>query len=389
MSLDPESGTPVRLSARVAQRAGRSAGLGAHDAVEHALFGLLPILITGLVAFRMYADGNAAVDFQHSFWVAGWRTLHGLDPYAWTRLQISGGASFPYPSPVALLLAPFALLSSVSASIPVTAACVIAAPLCLRILGVRDWRVYGAVALWAPVVLAWQTANFTLPLAVGTALLWRWREREWVAAVLVACLVSIKPIMAPLWVWLLLSGRWRTAALGAVIGIVLNVVSWTVLGWHELGAWLHLLSLQGSLRDSTGYSLIALAKHLGLAHQVGVVLMVGFGCGLAVTAGISLRARRELRAFGATVLLTIVISPQIDAHYFALLLVPLALRRPRLSWLWLAPVVLWACPATSAGLWQIVLWWALLGLLARELLTARCAATARDASPTVRVPIAA
>jgi hypothetical protein len=355
--------------------------LGAHQALEHALLGLLPALVTALVLYRIYADGSAAVDFQHSFWVAGWRTLHGLDPYSWTRAQISGGVSFPYPAPVALLLAPFALLSSFAAGIPVTAACIVAAPLSLWILGIRDWRIYGAVALWAPVVLAWQTANFTLPLVVGTALMWRWRDRPWAAAALVACLVSIKPIMAPLWLWLVLTGRRRTAALGAVIGIVLNAASWTVLGWHELGAWLSLLSVQGSLRDSSGYSLIAVATHLGLARQIGVALMLGLGCGLAVMAGISIRAGQEIRAFGAAVLLTIVISPQVDAHYLALLVVPLALARPRLSWPWLVPVVLWVCPATRADLWQIVLWWALLGVLARELLAARCAPTALDRSP--------
>lgn len=112
---------------------------------------------------------------------------------------------------------------------------------------------------------------------VGTALLWRCRERRWVAAALVACLVSIKPIMAPLWVWLVLTRRWRTAALGLVIGIVLNAAAWTILGWHELGAWLRLLSLQGSLRDGTGYSLIALARHLGIAQQIGIAPMVGVG----------------------------------------------------------------------------------------------------------------
>jgi hypothetical protein len=363
--------------------------LGAHDALAHALLGLLPVLFTGFVVYRMYAHGNAAVDFQHSFWVAGWRTLHGLDPYSWTHPQISGGVSFPYPALAAVVLAPFALLSSSSASIPVTAACVIAAPLSLWILEIRDWRVYGAVALWAPVVVAWQTANFTLLLVVGTALLWRCRERRWVAAALVACLVSIKPIMAPLWVWLVLTRRWRTAALGLVIGIVLNAAAWTILGWHELGAWLRLLSLQGSLRDSTGYSLIALTRHLGVAQQIGIALMVGVGCALAVTAWISIRAGRELRAFGAAVLLTIVISPQIDVHYFALLVVPLALARPRLSWPWLVPLVLWVCPATRANLWQIILWWSLLGVLAREVLAARCRPEARNRSPAASLPISA
>lgn len=359
----------VRSFLPASSRAGRSTQLGRSAALEHALLGLLPLLITGLVVHWMYADGNAAVDFQHSFWVAGWRTLHGQDPYSWTHRQISGGVSFPYPAVTALLLAPFALVSSFAASIPVTIACIIAGPLALWSLGVRDWRVYGAIAMWEPFVSAWQTANFTLPLLVGTALLWRWRDRQWAAAALVACLVSIKPIMAPLWLWLLLTRRWRAAGRGVVIGIVLNAVAWTVLGWHELNRWISLLSLQGSLRDSTGYSLIALVNRLALADRIGVVLMVGCACVLVWIAAGSITAGRELRAFGAAVLLTIVISPQVDVHYFAFLVVPLALTRPRLSWPWLVPLVLWVCPATGGDLAQTLLWWALLVALSREFLT--------------------
>lgn len=333
--------------------------LGSMRALEHVTLAVLPLVLTGWVAYHVYASGIAAVDFQHSFWVAGSRTLHGLDPYAWTRGQISGGVSFPYPALTALLLSPFGLMSSFPESIPVTAAAIVAAPLSLWILKVRDWRVYGAVALWAPVVVGWQSANFTLALIVGIALLWRFRQRPLVAAAVVACLVSIKPILVPLWFWLLLTRRWRAAALSAALGITLNAASWTVLGWHELSRWISLLSLQGRLQDSTGYSLIALSSHLGLGRTVGYALIVALSCLLVGTAVALAKAGQEERVFGVAVLLTIVISPQADTHYFAMLLVPLALIRPRLFWAWLAPLALWVCPATQSHSWQIVLWWAL------------------------------
>lgn len=333
--------------------------LARRRALEHVLLAVLPVVLTGWVVYHVYASGIAAVDFQHSFWVAGWRTLHGLDPYAWTRSQISGGVSFPYPALTALLLSPFGLVSSFPESIPVTAAAIVAAPLSLWILRVRDWRVYGAVALWAPVVVGWQSANFTLALIVGIALLWRFRHRPLLTAALVACLVSIKPILVPVWFWLLLTRRWRAAAISAAIGITLNAVSWTVLGWHELSRWVSLLSLQGRLQNSTGYSLIALASHLGLGRTFGYALIVALSCLLVGTAVALAKTGQEEWVFGVAVLLTIVISPQADAHYFAMLLVPLALIRPRLFWAWLAPLVLWVCPATQSHSWQIVLWWAL------------------------------
>lgn len=342
------------VSHRTAHAVRRDARL---RALDHALLGVLPLVFTGWVAYHVFATGIAAVDFQHSFWVAGWRTLHGLDPYSWSRAEISGGVSFPYPAVTSLLLAPFGLLSSSPESIPVTVLAVLAAPLALWILNVRDWRVYGAAAMWAPIVIGWQAANFTLALIIGIALLWRVRDRQVAAAVLVAFLVSIKPILVPLWFWLVLTRRWRAAGLGAVQGIVVNAVAWTVLGWHELSNWLSLISLQGNLRDSTGYSLIALATHLGLGRAVGYGLITGLA-GFLVVVSIKLASvGQERRLFCVAVLLGIVISPQADAHYFAMLLVPLALTRPRLGWQWLAPLVLWVCPATQSDTWQIVVWW--------------------------------
>jgi hypothetical protein len=358
----------------------RGTELGAHEALEHVTLVLVPILVTGWVVYWMYTSGVEAVDFRASFWVAGWRTLHGLDPYSWTHAQVAGGVSFPYPAVTALLLAPFGLLSSFSDSFAITALGIVAAPLSLWVMRIRDWRVYGAVALWSPVVIGWRVANFTQPLVVGVASLWRFRDRPWVAGAIIAALVSIKPIMAPLWLWLVFTRRWRAAAIGAAIGTLVTSAAWTVLGWHEFGRWLTLLSLQGSSNDSTGYSLIALATHLGVSRTAGVAVMVVLGFALTLVTAVS-GPKQDMRVFAAAVLLTIIISPQADVHYFVFLLVPLALTRPRLSWPWLVPLVLWASPATSRYWWQILLWWLIIGVLAYELFSSREQATAPALGP--------
>ena len=142
-------------------------------------------------------------------------------------------------------------------------------------------------------------------------------------------------------------------------------MSWTVLGWHELGRWLSLLSLQGSLRDSVGYSLTALVTHVGLGRAVADVLTVVLGCmRSSEPRRFWAKAGQEKRLFGVLILLTIVISPEVDSHYFAMLLVPLAITRPRLSWAWLTPLLLWLCPATASNLWQSLVWWSLVGAVA-------------------------
>jgi len=48
----------------------------------------------------------------------------------------------------------------------------------------------------------------------------------------------------------------------------------------------------------------------------------------------------------------LVASPVVWNHYFALLIVPLAILRPRLRIEWAIPLALWLCPATGVTGWQ-------------------------------------
>ena len=67
----------------------------------------------------------------------------------------------------------------------------------------------------------------------------------------------------------------------------------------------------------------------------------------------------ELRALTLTVALALVSSPLLWSHYLALLIVPLALLRPRLHWVWLMPVLMWVSPlGMSVHTWQVLFSWA-------------------------------
>lgn len=328
-----------------------------HAALDLGLFGMVPVILTVWVVHLVYAHGTGAIDFTHSFWRAGWRTAHGLSPYAWTHAQVASGVSFPYPALTALLLAPLSLASRFTESIPITVIGLLAAPVAMRVVGVRDWRIYGAIALTAPVVTAWQTANVTVAVLLALALLWRYRDRPWAAGLLLALMVAVKPIMAPLWLWLVFTRRWQAAAVAAVAGAALTVGAFAVVGWQQLTAWRHLLALQGRIMDTHGYGLISLATHLGWTRKAGIVLMVAAAAVLVVAAAASSRRRGDSRPFAAMILMTLVVSPQVDGHYMALLFVPLALVRSRLSWPWLLPLLLWICPVSEPILWQILVWW--------------------------------
>jgi hypothetical protein len=57
----------------------------------------------------------------------------------------------------------------------------------------------------------------------------------------------------------------------------------------------------------------------------------------------------ERRAFAAAVLAALASTPILWQHYLVILLVPLAVCRPRLSAAWLLPVLLWLAPFTGNG----------------------------------------
>jgi hypothetical protein len=71
---------------------------------------------------------------------------------------------------------------------------------------------------------------------------------------------------------------------------------------------------------------------------------------------------RERQALFLTIILVLAASPLVWMHYFALLLVPLALERPRISLLWWLPLLMWICPATGrVDSWQEALVWLVTG----------------------------
>lgn len=335
---------------------GRDPGSIHRRALEHSLLGIFPLLVAGLAFYFAFSGGYAAGDFTHSFLVAGWRELHGADPYHWTRDQILRNVSFPYPALVAILLEPFALLPGGMAAGLYLVVCIAAFAAGMYVMGVRDWRIYGVTVLWSPVLIGWQTGNFTLPLVLGLAVLWRYRDRPWLAGFVAAALISIKPILFPVGVWVIATERYRAAVSGAAFGVALNALSWTLVGWNEFGRWLHLVSLQSADLYKEGYSLIALVSHLGGSYGLGTAVEIVISLALLAACVRLGRIRQEAAAFVVAIGVCLSASPLIDQHYFALLAVPLAMAFPRLGWPWLVPLMLWLCPATGGAAWQVGLW---------------------------------
>lgn len=322
--------------------------------VTFLLLGIVPVLSIPVLIAGLLHSHNFAFDFHGWYWPAGHRILAGASPYTFGVER-----AFNYPAFGGLLFVPFSILPRTTADGAFTACVIVAVPLTLRTLGVRDWRVYGIAFLWPPVVYGWETANVSLLLALGVALAWRFRDRAAIAGTAIAVVISVKLFLLPLAVWLLATRRYAALGIAAVVGTALSAGAWLIVGSHELAQYTHTLSLFAATAEHRGYSLVALCLQEGVsrsaAYAAAVVLAV-----LAVLAALRVGRRgrgggaADRLALGACVGASLIGSPVMECHYLSLLLVPLALARPRLSAVWALPLVLWIAPVDHPAAWQRV-----------------------------------
>jgi alpha-1,2-mannosyltransferase len=322
--------------------------------LEHALIVLAPTVTVWLI-LQWNAGHVLGVDFSQEFWVASHRVLHGGDPYSWSRYQIDNGVSFPYMAPTALAFMPFTLVSPGTGILVVIAASMLALIGTLWALEIRDWRLYLLVFLWWPVANVWQTGNVTLLLGLGLALIWRYRERPLVSGLLSAAIISLKPFVWPVVLWLLFTRRHRSVGWTLVWGIAINAVAWAVVGYGRIGEYVHLSATVTSALKRTGYGLIAQVTHPGGPIWAGALLMAGVMAALGFACLRAARRNDDRQALLLCVLLTLVATPLLWNHYFALLIVPLAIYRPRLSFEWVVGLLWWLCPGIDVHAWEAFL----------------------------------
>jgi hypothetical protein len=225
-------------------------------------------------------------------------------------------------------------------------------------MGVRDWRVYGLLLLWPAGLAAVQSGNLTLVLGLLAAVAWRYRERRYVPGLAIGAAIALKLFLWPLLVWLLAIRAYRSAALAAAIGVGGGML--TALPFTSLRSFLDLESRLGHIFGPESYNLVGLLAGSGSA-SFGTALAIAGLVGLAVLV-LAYRRRSLPLAISASLLL----SPIVWLHYFALLLVAIAVRRPALAAVWFLPLLLWVCPGTGN---QVRTWHMLLGLSVLALVT--------------------
>ena len=308
---------------------------------EISVFVLLPAIIPiAMVGYLMgrYETNGLLYDFN-VMWSAGRDVAHGHSPFP-----------FVYPAPAAILMAPLGALPWKIAVALFWALSIAALAGALYLLGVRDWRCYGAVFASIATVWSLEVGTITPLLVLCAAVAWTYRDRPHVVAVAVALAVATKIFLWPLVVWLVATRRFRASVETVLATAGITIAAWAVLGFAGLLTYPSHLGDIASLEQYKSFSTLAVLNSLGLSGPLGRAISIAIGLGALAVTFVSARSNDgDRRAYTAAIAAALVISPIVWAHYFILIYAPVALKSPRLNWLWLLPLGFWGLPHAASG----------------------------------------
>lgn len=297
-----------------------------------------------LVGFSLAAD-LLAWDVRFAYLPAAEAVLEGRSPYpALDDPILEEQKGYVYPPQLVLALLPLTPLPIDVVALLAAALMLALTALTLWLLDVRDPRCYAAAALWMPVASGTVLANVSIPLAFALAVVWRYRDRLWLPALTLGLAVSAKLLLWPIALWMLATRRLRTLAAAVAVGVGVTVVSWAAIRFDGFRAYPDLLARLSDIQAGNSYSFAGMAAAVGLDRAAGQVAGVLVGAGLLVAAALLARRGEAVRPFTCATASILALSPIVWLHYLVVLLVPMAIARPRFSALWLLPIVLWTSP---------------------------------------------
>jgi hypothetical protein len=335
--LSAASALPVRLRHGL----GRPAQAGWPALAWLALAGLVAVIWVTYVRPLAHFDVDV-------FLRAGADVAAGRNPYPRPgSAQVYSGFSFVYPYLVAFPFAVFAWLPRAGAEAAFIGLSVLAVLGGCWLAGARRWLAYALVLTASCTITGLQMGTLNAVLFAGLAALWRLRDRPVAAGLLAALLVYSKLFLVPLPLWLLLTRRWRAAAVAAATAAA-------VFGAGQLVSPVGLRDYAGMLdalaraEAPDGLSLTGLLMNAGLrlgvatwaARAAAGALIVsccaagyrsvwreqpaaaGDGRALAGPAPAEWAAADRL-VFAGTVAAALLASPIVWSHYLLLLAVPL------------------------------------------------------------------
>ena len=140
-------------------------GRGRFDALWRVgrlvLFAVLPALTLATMLAVGLSDDSLSADFHHEIYPQAKQILDGVNPYPPPDFDPTIGANFIWPPLVVYVLSPLTLLPLGVADVVMLVlglACIAAS---LWIVGLRDWRVYGLVAMWPQIAGEMRVSHLT------------------------------------------------------------------------------------------------------------------------------------------------------------------------------------------------------------------------------------
>jgi hypothetical protein len=302
------------------------------------LCGALPLLaLYYAIAPNALGDSQAA-DFHFNYYYAAEAIRAGENFYPSVDFVVRGPGDliidYVYPPLIAILTVPWTFMPVGLAEVLFQFVLVAAFVGTLALLRVRDWRCYGLAFLWPPVTDAIATGNISILLGLAAALVWACRDRARIAGGALGVSIAAKVFLWPLTVWLVATRRVRAAAWSIGVAAFTLFVSWAVVGFRGLADYPDLVRRLTDRMDERAYTVYALGVDLGLPEAVAWTLWLALA--VAVLAASVVRTRRgdEQGAFVLALAAAIAFSPIVWLHYFTLLLVAVAIARPRLAPVW-------------------------------------------------------
>ncbi|MCZ7587265.1 MAG: DUF2029 domain-containing protein [Gaiella sp.] len=313
---------------------------GLRRVLEVTVCGVLPALTLVTMLAIGWSDDSLSADFHHEIYPQAEEMLAGRNPYPPPDFDPTVAPNFIWPPLVAFGLSPLTVLPAGAADLVMVGLGLACFALTLRLAGVRDWRVYGVVALWPQVAGEMRVSHLTAPLSLLVVLAWRSRDARTGAGIWLGIATAAKFFVWPLGVWLASRRRPRAVLTAAAIAGASLLL---VLPFTPLVDYVRTLLQLGRGFDQDSYTLFALLVQSGSSEAAGRAAVL-------VAGALLLWATWRYRSLTLAVAAALTLSPIVWLDYFALALVPLALARPRLSWIWFLPLATWGLRGAGLGI---------------------------------------
>ena len=319
--------------------------------VTHAVGGAwrpwFPVVVAVLVTLVVLAglkEAAVGFDLRTVYVPAAERVLDGASPFPTENDPVwKGHQAYVYPPLTALLVIPFTELETPALEYVGVVTAIAILLFSVWVLGVRDPRCYAVFVLWLPTMTAWQNANVSALLVLACALIWRFRDSWPKEGAALGLGIALKLVFWPFAIWLLATRRIRAAVAAVVVAAAAILSSWAAIGYKGFLSYPDLLRMLTDVEGENSHSVSIFSALLALGAPSAVAHVASLAGGGALLGGVIAYARRrdDEASFVLALFAALAFAPVVWLHYLALLVVPVAIYRPRFSGLWAVPLLFW------------------------------------------------